>query len=253
VDTEIALAERIQRVGTVELRDANRPLQAGDAVYKAQCAACHDAGLAGAPKFGDAGAWGARIGTGYEALLTAAPAPEDIAIEQVEGGDYRWSDLDRGSAMLANLFNDLGLQPGERVALQVEKSVEALMVWLACLRAGLVLVPLNPAYAAVSLGLLHGSQPDVFVVCHDPTRTHMLGLDGYALPAIEEVIDMTIRLGRRTNPAIRCAGVSLNTVAMGAAAANALMAAEAARLGLPVADPILGGTAFEALVDACLA
>ncbi|WP_313670024.1 DUF1611 domain-containing protein [Sandarakinorhabdus sp.] len=111
----------------------------------------------------------------------------------------------------------------------------------------------NPAYAAVSLGLLHGSQPDVFVVCHDPTRTHMLGLDGYALPAIEEVIDMTIRLGRRTNPAIRCAGVSLNTVAMGAAAADALMAAEAARLGLPVADPIRGGTAFEALVDACLA
>ncbi len=58
----------------------------------------------------------------------------------------------------------------------------------------------NPAYAAVSLGLLHGSQPDVFVVCHDPIRTHMLGLDGYALPAIEEVIDMTIRLGTAHQP-----------------------------------------------------
>ncbi len=111
----------------------------------------------------------------------------------------------------------------------------------------------NPAYAAVSLGLLHGSQPDMFVVCHDPTRTHMLGLDGYTLPAVEEVIDMTIRLGRRTNPAIRCAGISLNTVALDAAAAEALMAAESQRLGLPVADPIRSGAAFDALVDSCLA
>ena len=64
---------------------------------------------------------------------------------------YTWRDLERGSAMLANLFQYLGLTPGERVALQVDKSVEALMVWLACLRAGLVLVPLNPAYQAAEL------------------------------------------------------------------------------------------------------
>jgi uncharacterized NAD-dependent epimerase/dehydratase family protein len=111
----------------------------------------------------------------------------------------------------------------------------------------------NPAYAAVSLGLLHGSQPDVFVVCHDPTRSMVLGLDGYAMPSIEEVIDLTIRLGSRTNPAIRCAGVSLNTSMLDAAGAEALMTAEAGRLGLPVADPIRGGPAFEALVNACLA
>jgi uncharacterized NAD-dependent epimerase/dehydratase family protein len=111
----------------------------------------------------------------------------------------------------------------------------------------------NPAYAAVSLGLLHGSQPDVFVVCHDPTRTMVLGLEGYAMPSIEEVIDLTIRLGSRTNPAIRCAGVSLNTSKLTAADAEALLAAEAARLGMPVADPIRGGPAFAALVDACLA
>lgn len=111
----------------------------------------------------------------------------------------------------------------------------------------------NPAYAAVSLGLLHGSQPDVFVVCHDPTRTMVLGLDGYALPSIEEVIDLTIRLGSRTNPAIRCAGISLNTSKLAAADADALIAAEAGRLSLPAADPIRGGPAFEALVDACLA
>lgn len=111
----------------------------------------------------------------------------------------------------------------------------------------------NPAYAAVSLGLLHGSQPDVFVVCHDPTRTMMLGIEGYALPSVEEVIDLTVRLGSRTNGEIRCAGISLNTSALDGAEAEALMAAERARLGLPVADPIRGGPAFAALVDACLA
>jgi cytochrome c5 len=62
VDTEKATAARIQKIGTVEVRDANRPLKAGSEVYKAQCAACHDAGAAGAPKFADAGAWGARLG-----------------------------------------------------------------------------------------------------------------------------------------------------------------------------------------------
>ena len=111
----------------------------------------------------------------------------------------------------------------------------------------------NPAYAAVSLGLLHGSQPDVFVVCHDPSRTVILGMESFALPTVEEVIDLTIRLGSRTNPAIRCGGVSLNTSSLGTDAAEALMAAESRRLGLPVADPIRGGAAFAALVDSCLA
>ncbi|UNK80979.1 DUF1611 domain-containing protein [Sphingopyxis granuli] len=111
----------------------------------------------------------------------------------------------------------------------------------------------NPAYAAVSLGLLHGSQPDVFVVCHDPTRKVILGMENFALPSIEEVIDLTVRLGSRTNPAIRCGGVSLNTSSFDADGAEALMAAERNRLGLPVADPIRGGPGFAALVDAILA
>jgi uncharacterized NAD-dependent epimerase/dehydratase family protein len=111
----------------------------------------------------------------------------------------------------------------------------------------------NPAYAAVSLGLLHGSQPDVFVVCHDPARTVILGMEDFALPSVEEVIDLTIRLGSRTNPAIRCGGVSLNSSSLGAGEAEALLAAESRRLGLPVADPIRGGAAFAALVDSCLA
>ncbi len=111
----------------------------------------------------------------------------------------------------------------------------------------------NPAYAAVSLGLLHGSQPDVFVVCHDPARKVILGMENFALPSVEEVIDLTIRLGSRTNPAIRCGGVSFNTSGFDAEAAEALMAAECERLGLPVADPIRGGAGFEALVENILA
>jgi uncharacterized NAD-dependent epimerase/dehydratase family protein len=111
----------------------------------------------------------------------------------------------------------------------------------------------HPAYAAVSLGLLHGSQPDVFVVCHEPGRTHILGHPTFALPSIEDMIDMTIRLGRRTNPSIRCGGVSLNTARLGADIADAVIAEHTARLGVPVADPIRGGAAFEQLVSACLA
>ena len=111
----------------------------------------------------------------------------------------------------------------------------------------------HPAYAGVSVGLLHGSQPDVFVVCHEPGRTEMIGTAGYELTSIEEIVELTLVLGRRTNPAIRCGGFSFNTSAMGAAEGAALMAAESRRLGLPVADPMRGGAAFDALVESCLA
>ena len=61
VDTEQAVAQRIQKIGSVEIRDANRTLKTGEEVYKAQCVTCHGAGLAGSPKFGDATAWAPRI------------------------------------------------------------------------------------------------------------------------------------------------------------------------------------------------
>jgi cytochrome c5 len=101
VDPELATAIRIQRVGSVELRDANRPLQAGDAVYKAQCAACHDAGLAGAPKFGDAAAWGPRVATGYEALLTSALKGKG-AMGAQSGGAFSDVEIGRAVVHLAN-------------------------------------------------------------------------------------------------------------------------------------------------------
>lgn len=109
----------------------------------------------------------------------------------------------------------------------------------------------HPSYASVSLALLHGSQPDLFVVCHEPGRTAILGHPAFALPSIEALIDQTVALGRLTNPAIRCAGISLNTGSLDAGAAMAVIAETGQRTGLPVADPIRGGPAFEALLDAC--
>jgi len=111
---------------------------------------------------------------------------------------------------------------------------------------------LHPAYGAVSVGLLQGSQPDVFVVCHEPGRTEILGHAGHAVPSIEAVISATIALGRVTSPDIRCAGISLNTGKLSPEAAQAEIEAVAARLGLPTADPLRGGPAFERLLDACL-
>jgi uncharacterized NAD-dependent epimerase/dehydratase family protein len=110
----------------------------------------------------------------------------------------------------------------------------------------------HPAYAGVSLALLHGSQPDVIVVCHEPGRHSVLGHPDYALPGVRETIDLALQLGARTNPGVRCAGVSLNTSRLEPACAMRVISAEAERLGLPVADPMRGGNAFERLVDACL-
>jgi uncharacterized NAD-dependent epimerase/dehydratase family protein len=110
----------------------------------------------------------------------------------------------------------------------------------------------HPAYAGVSLALLHGSQPDVVVVCHEPGRSDVLGFAGYRLPAIEEVVELALRLGRRTNPAIRCAGISLNTSRLEKDAVERVLAEETERLGVPVADPMLGGAAFDRLVEECL-
>ncbi len=101
VDPELATAQRIQRVGTVELRDANRPLASGEAVYSAQCVACHGSGLAGAPKFGDAGAWAARIATGYESLLTSALKGKG-AMGAQGGGNFSDVEIGRAVVHMAN-------------------------------------------------------------------------------------------------------------------------------------------------------
>lgn len=111
----------------------------------------------------------------------------------------------------------------------------------------------HPSYAAVSLGLLHGSQPDVIVVCHEPGRMHLDGYPDYPTPSLPDAIDLHLRAGSLTNRAIRCAGISFNTAALTPMEAETAMRETSAALGLPVADPMRGGPAFERLVNACLA
>ena len=101
VDTEKALAMRIQKIGSVEIRDANRPLKTGEEVYKAQCTTCHAAGLAGAPKTGDVGAWAARIKTGYDSLLTSALKGKG-AMGAQGGGDYNDTEIGRAVVYLTS-------------------------------------------------------------------------------------------------------------------------------------------------------
>lgn len=111
----------------------------------------------------------------------------------------------------------------------------------------------HPAYASVSLGLLHGSQPDAFVVCHSTGRTAILGHPDYAVPSIEAVIEQTVALGRLTNPAIRCVAISLNTSGLDDQTAESELAATEARIGLPTADPMRAGPRLERMLDACAA
>ncbi|WP_245622558.1 DUF1611 domain-containing protein [Pseudoxanthomonas dokdonensis] len=110
----------------------------------------------------------------------------------------------------------------------------------------------HPAYAGVALALLHGSQPDVVVICHQPGRRHMLGYPAYPLPSIEDTIALALQLGQRTRAGIRCGGVSLDTSQLDPASAAALLDSESQRLGCAVADPMRGGPAFEQLLRQCL-
>jgi uncharacterized NAD-dependent epimerase/dehydratase family protein len=111
----------------------------------------------------------------------------------------------------------------------------------------------HPAYSGVSLGLLHGSQPDVIVVCHEVGRTRILGFPDFATPDLARTIGLTLAMARLTNPAARCAGISLNTATLSEPEARSVLADQSLELGLPCADPLRGGEAFERLVESCLA
>ncbi|MGY6534454.1 MAG: N-acetyltransferase DgcN [Pararhodobacter sp.] len=107
------------------------------------------------------------------------------------------------------------------------------------------------SYSGVTLALIHGGQPDALVICHEPTRAHMRGLPGYALPTIEAVREMAEGLARVANPACVTVGVAVNTQAMDDAAALAYLAEVQARTGLPATDPFRYGAGV--LVDALAA
>lgn len=98
----------------------------------------------------------------------------------------------------------------------------------------------HPSFAGVTLGLLHGAQPDAFVVCHEPTRTNMRGVPA-PLPTIQQVIDLVTLQGQLTNPDIRCIGLCINTSALGEEEANDYLARLEAEYGMPAVDPIRTG------------
>ena len=106
----------------------------------------------------------------------------------------------------------------------------------------------HAAYAGVTLGLLHGAQPDAIVLCHEPTRPHMRGTPTVPMPDLQAVIDANISSGRLTNPDIRCIGVSVNTSALSDSEADKLLQELEAKLGLPCVDAFRHGAAR--LVDA---
>ncbi len=106
----------------------------------------------------------------------------------------------------------------------------------------------HPSFAGVSLGLLHGAQPDLLVLCHEPTRTHMRGLPHQKLPGLKECLERNLEAARLTNPEVQALGVSINTAALDEAAARDYMARIEQELGLPTVDAFRTGVAR--LVDA---
>ena len=101
----------------------------------------------------------------------------------------------------------------------------------------------HASFAGVSLGLLHGAQPDAMVLCHEPGRANMRGLPGRPLPDIGECIAFNEQCAALTNPGAKVVGLACNTSAMGDTAAHALMAELADRHGLPCVDPVRTGVA----------
>ncbi len=102
----------------------------------------------------------------FAALRAAFPANLDAcAVETDNGLNYTWRDLERASAMMANLLDSLNIPKGSRVAVQVEKSVEAMMLYLATLRAGYVFLPLNTAYQSAEIEYFIGNAEPAVVVC----------------------------------------------------------------------------------------
>ena len=109
----------------------------------------------------------------------------------------------------------------------------------------------HPSYAGVSLGLLHGAQPDALVLCHEPTRRHMRALPDCPLPELKHCLEANLDAARLTNPAVKAVGVALNTSGLRPAEAAAVCRQISDLLDLPCQDPVTMGV--EAIVDNLLA
>ncbi len=151
-DRDKGIMARIQKVGTVEIRDANRPLKSGEDVFKAQCTACHTTGAAGAPKFGDAAAWGPRIRTGFESLVNSALRGKG-AMPAQGGGDFDNVEIARAVAYMSNAAGAKFAEPQAPAAAPATAQAPATMVPVTATAAapmpGAVAVPAPAAVAAV--------------------------------------------------------------------------------------------------------
>jgi uncharacterized NAD-dependent epimerase/dehydratase family protein len=103
----------------------------------------------------------------------------------------------------------------------------------------------------VTLGLVHGSQPDALVLCHDPARTRLFAFPDFPTPSLDVAIERYLEAARLTNPAVRMVGISFNTSALDATARASLLADTEQRLGLPCFDPLK--TPLDAVVQRILA
>jgi len=99
----------------------------------------------------------------------------------------------------------------------------------------------HASFAGVSLGLLHGAQPDALVLCHEPTRAHMRGLPNFPLPGLRDCLDRNLEAARLTNPEVRATGLAVNTSGLNAVDARAYLQAAAEALDLPAVDPVRDG------------
>lgn len=99
----------------------------------------------------------------------------------------------------------------------------------------------HPAFAGVTLGLIHGSQPDAIVLCHEPTRTHMRGLPHQKLPGLRECLEANLQAARLTNPSVRAVGVAIDTHNLEPERRATYLARVEDELGLPTVDPIATG------------
>ena len=150
----------------------------------------------------------------YDLIRTSAPADPGVPLlETPDGKRYAWGDLDRLTGQLANALQDQGVAPGDRVAVQVEKSPEAVFLYLACLRAGAVYLPLNTGYTLAELDYFFADAEPAAIVC-DPQRA--AGIEGLARAAPARVLTLDAEGQGSLQAAIEVAPADFQTVPRGA-------------------------------------
>ncbi len=99
----------------------------------------------------------------------------------------------------------------------------------------------HPSFSGVTMGLIHGGQPDALVLCHEPTRTHMRGLPHYPIPSLDDLLSLGTSTARLTNPAAKFVGFSINTSQMEKADVDGYLKGLEDKYGMPAIDPYLHG------------